>query len=82
MLDCAMDCYLSKGLESKILGQNNTEITFPVKFYEAWTLLLNGVSVSHTRIEHRHSYNTRRIRIGEMSNSKNIYLIYDNSNTF
>jgi len=52
-----------------------------VGVYEAWTLLLNGVSVSDTRIGHRHSYNTCRTRIREVFNSKNIYWISDNSST-
>ena len=39
--------------------------------YEARTLLLNGVSVSDS-IGHRHSYDTCRICIREVSNSKSI----------
>jgi len=40
--------------------------------YEAQTLLLNGMSVSDTRVGHRHSYDTCRTRICEMFNLKSI----------
>jgi len=43
------------------------------------TLLLNDVS--DTRIGHRHSYDTYRTRIREVSNSKNICWISGNSST-
>jgi len=39
------------------------------------------MSVSDTHIEHRHSYDTCRTRIREMSNSKSICYISDNSST-
>jgi len=40
---------------------------------------LNGVSVSDTHIEHQYLYDTYRTRIREVSNSKNICWISDNS---
>jgi len=43
--------------------------------YDTWTLLLNIVS------EHRYSYDTHKIYISEVPNSKNICWISDNSNT-
>jgi len=50
--------------------------------YEVRTLLLNGLSVSDTRIRHRHSYDICRTRTHEMSNSKSICWTFDNSSTF
>jgi len=52
-----------------------------VATYEARTLLYNGVSVSNSCIGHRHSYDTCRICIREVSNLKSICWIFDNSST-
>jgi len=43
---------------------------FCVGTYEVRPLLLNGVSVFDTLIGHRHSYDTYKIRIREVSNTK------------
>jgi len=45
------------------------------------TLFLNGMSMSDTHIRHRHLYDTCRTRIREVSNSKSICWISDNSIT-
>ena len=49
-----------------------------VIIYGTQTLILNDVSVSDTHIGHQHSYDTCRIRIREVSNSKSICWISDN----
>ena len=59
--------------------QNQQDILINVP--QVRTLILNGVSVSDTRIEHRRSYDTRRTHIHEVSNSKSICWISDKSST-
>jgi len=74
---------LKKNKKNK--NEKTKKRTLPT-IYEAQTLLLNGVSVSDTRISVDTcrtliSVDTRRTLLSEVFNSKNIYWIFENSNT-